>query len=79
MKKKDIVCLTLKTEKDSCVLTIKEKLEERVSKFTTFRKFKGLESNAILVVDIGKEHLFSFFICCNFQGKAVVAFIYTVK
>lgn len=59
MKKKDIVCLTLKTEKDSCVLTIKEKLEERVSKFTTFRKFKGLESNAILVVDIGKEHLFS--------------------
>lgn len=58
-EKKDIVCLTLKTEKDSCVLPIKDKLEERVSKFTTFRKFKGLESNAILVVDIGKEHLFS--------------------
>lgn len=58
-EKKDIVCLTLRTEKDNCLFACRERLAGRVNMFTTFRKFKGLESNVILIVDITKEHLFS--------------------
>lgn len=57
---KDIVILTVKTEESSALTdvryigmhSVKTNVEERGILFTTARKFKGLESMAVIVVDV---------------------------
>lgn len=57
---KDIVILTMTTEENSVLYKYAEKVSKDVLcykgyKFTTCRKFKGLEAEAVILVDVNKD------------------------
>ena len=55
MKIKDIVILTCSTEAKSFLSSYAEDGHYRKCKFTTVRKFKGLEADAVILIDIDRK------------------------
>lgn len=53
---KDIVVLTCKTEETSCISDkVKDDISRRNVQFTTCRKFKGLEADAVILIDVERD------------------------